>query len=98
MTGNPFKAAAGWASFDAVRRAAQIEQETRLRLREPEVGIRCLTAPVPERAIYGEPVERWRGTSPVLGLPYERLEFRQAGTWRTITVKQFRVPVHGFDT
>ena len=97
MTGSIRKAVADYVTFDAGRRATQVEQEERRRLREPEVGIRCLTAPVPEVGWYGDPVERWRATSPILALPYEALEFRQPGTVRTVTVKRFRVPISGSD-
>jgi hypothetical protein len=45
----------------------------------------------------GKPVERWRATSPALGLAYEAFEFRLLGTMRTITVKRFRVPINGSD-
>lgn len=97
MTGNPFKAAADYVAHDRARRAAQVVQEVAQARREPEPGIRCLTAPVPERILYGEPTSRWNGdASPVLGLPFEVMYWERPGG-RTVSVRQFRVGIQGFD-
>ncbi len=97
MTGNLRKAAASYEVFDAARRAAQVEHEERHRLREPEVGVRAKSAPVPERDLWGEPTSRHNGdASPVLGLPYVAMFWTRPGG-QTVSVRQFRVPIHGYD-
>lgn len=64
---------------------------------EPEIGIRCQSAPPTERILYGEPTSRWNGeASPVLALPFVVM-YWELPNGRTVTVRQFRVGVHGFD-
>ena len=96
MTGNPFKAATDWMKFDARRRTAQATQETALARMEPEPGVRAMSARVIERELWGEPTSQHHSTSPVLGLPMTAM-FWERPNVRTVSVRQFRVPINGYD-